>query len=507
VDCSTLASLQTLTEIPGFGLPLYPFQLKGVHRIDRQDGRLIVSDEQGLGKTAQAAAYIQLRREKTLPALVICPASVKYHWRNKLTEWVPNVRIHVVEGAPKAGECLPAADVYVANYDILSASGKCPTCNGTKTDPKNLAKCRSCKGTGKTVRMREGLRRVGLKLVVADECHYLKDAKSQRTRAFFDLVTGEGAPQRILPMSGTPIKNRPVEWYGLLHLIAPETFPTWFGYVTEFCDGKQGQWGWEVDGASNLERLHALVSRVMIRRTKDEVLRELPPKVRTVVPLNDLEGLPQYRKVEAAFAAWIRDLKARAKKGEREAVKELSAAALVKIEALKQEAVRAKLGSVVGWVRDYLETEDKLVVFAHHKEVIDRLAEELAEFRPVRVDGGTKGEARQASVDRFQSDPSCRVFLGSQAAKEGITLTAAHATCFVELWWTPGDHSQAEDRVHRIGQEHDSVSAYYLIAVGTIEEQIAELLDRKRMVLDAALDGRETEDVNLLGALLDGFQA
>lgn len=486
----------------GFGIELFEYQKEGVGFIDALGGRAIIGDDMGLGKTAEAAAWIHYRRDRALPALIVCPASVKYHWRNKLQEWIPNIKAHVLEGKPKKGETLPVADIYISNYDILAQSSTCPNCGGAKYDAATYQKCRKCSGTGKVVQIRDGLRKARIQTIVADECHYLKETTANRTKAFLNFVRGEGAPKHIIPMSGTPIKNKPIEWFTILNLVAPETFPTWFGYVTKYCDGHQTQYGWDVSGHSNTEELHQLVRRYMLRRTKDQVLKQLPPKMRSVVPLNNIDRA-YYEMELRAMKAWIVELKARAKAGDPDAQRELRSAAMVKIEALKQTAVKAKLDAAIGWIEDYLLTEEKIVLFAHHKDVVDELMAGLGKYNPVKVDGSTIGEQRQEAVDRFQKDPNCRVFVGSQAAKEGITLTAAHATCFVELWWTPGDHDQAEDRVHRIGQEHDSVTAYYLLADRTIEVDIARILDQKRSVLSKVVDGKDVEQEKMLGQLLD----
>jgi len=159
----------------------------------------------------------------------------------------------------------------------------------------------------------------------------------------------------------------------------------------------------------------------------------------------------------------------------------------------------------VQWIKDSLDANGKLVVFAVHHATIDRLMEELRDYNPVVVDGRVSAENRQRAVDKFQNDPECRVFIGNiKAAGVGITLTASSNTVFVELGWTPGEHDQAEDRVHRIGQT-ESVSAWYLVAAGTIMEEIAGILDEKRIVLDAVLDGKESQEESMLSALLKSF--
>ena len=124
----------------------------------------------------------------------------------------------------------------------------------------------------------------------------------------------------------------------------------------------------------------------------------------------------------------------------------------------------------------------------------------------VKVNGSITGKMRDKAVEDFQNDPSKRLFLGNKSAGVGLTLTSANATCTIELPWSPGECDQQEDRIHRIGQEADSVHAYYLLSEGTIEEEIMELLDSKRKVLTAVLDGTTTETESLLSELLKTYK-
>jgi len=142
-----------------------------------------------------------------------------------------------------------------------------------------------------------------------------------------------------------------------------------------------------------------------------------------------------------------------------------------------------------------------LIVFAHHKFVIDRIMQEFGKIA-VKVDGSVSMEERQAAVDRFQTDPTCLLFVGNiRAAGVGLTLTAASNVAFVELPWTPGELEQAEDRCHRIGQKN-AVTIYYLLAADTIDEEIAQVLDEKRAILASVLDGRTVDEESTLVALI-----
>jgi SNF2 family DNA or RNA helicase len=178
---------------------------------------------------------------------------------------------------------------------------------------------------------------------------------------------------------------------------------------------------------------------------------------------------------------------------------------LVRIEALKQLAARGKIAAATEWITSFIESGEKLIVFAHHQEIQDELLVLFPSAAVVR--GGDDVLIRQANVDRFQTDANCRLIVCSlRAGGVGITLTAASNVCFLELGWTPAEHDQAEDRCHRIGQK-ESVTAWYILADGTLESEIAALIEEKRSVVNAATDGgKRTTDLSIIDELMSRLQ-
>ena len=236
----------------------------------------------------------------------------------------------------------------------------------------------------------------------------------------------------------------------------------------------------------------------MLRRKKKDVLKELPAKVWSFIPM-ELDNRKEYVQAENNFIKWVHETK-----GKDAAEKARGAEVLSSIEALKQLAVKGKLEQAMDWIEDFLQSGKKLVVFATHKFVIQTLVDEFPDIS-VKVDGSVSMKKRQEVVDQFQKDKKIKLFIGNiKAAGVGITLTAASDVAFLELPWTPGELEQASDRVHRIGQ-NDSVSIYYLLAHETIEDKIATMIDNKRKILDGILDGKETDDESLLTKLLKQF--
>jgi len=333
--------------------------------------------------------------------------------------------------------------------------------------------------------------------LITDECHYYKNNKARRTKAVKAISKNI---DHIIALSGTPIVNKPIEAFNAIHLINPDLFPKFISFAYTYCGAKHNGYGWDFNGATNTERLHKILTdSIMIRRLKKDVLPELPDKQYSFVPM-ELNNRKDYESAERDFIAFIK-----VKKGEEAARKAEGAETLAAIEGLKQLAVQGALDESIAWIENFIEVESKLVVFATHRFVIDTLMKKFGD-EAVRLDGLTSMENRQRAVDIFQLNPKVKLFIGNiQAAGVGITLTAASNVVFLELPWTPGALVQAIDRVHRIGQK-DSVNVYYLFAVDTIMEKIANLIDKKQKILDAVLDGKESDTSSLLGELMKEYE-
>ncbi len=456
---------QPVGDIEGLGGELMPFQSIGVGFIESRAGRALLGDEPGLGKTMQALAWLQMRPE-IRPAVIVCPASVKLNWVKETRIWMGIEPTMLSGRTPSRLGGMIDEGIYILNYDILA----------------------NWKGE---------LLRENPKVILLDEAHLIKNPKAGRTKAAQEMCK---AIPRVIGITGTAIVNRPSEIYNIVKFIDPSVFPSYWAFASRYCQPKSDGYGWNTNGASNTKELHEILSRtIMIRRKKSEVLKDLPEKVRSVVPM-EIDNRKEYKKAERDFIAWLRER-------DPDAVQSaLNAEALVRIERLKQLTIAGKIKAACAWVEDFLSTGEKLVVFCTHKETV-RILEARFKMEYVTLDGSTAAKDRQRMVDMFQENESARLFIGNlKAAGSGITLTAASNTCFFELGWTPGEHDQAEDRVHRIGQESDSVTAWYLLADGTIEMDIAEMLDEKRKVITSVLDGEDASEDSMLTKLMEKYK-
>jgi len=444
-----------IDSIPGFER-MYPFQLKGVEFLEMMGGRALIGDEMGLGKTIQALGYLALHPELR-PAVIICPASLKLNWEKEIWNWM-QVPALVLSGNYKKLGFNHLENIIVINYDILDSWA-------------------------------DFLVSLNPSCLIIDEAHMIKNQKAKRSKAVKKLAK---KVDHVIGLTGTPIINRPSEFFAILNLLNKNEWPSFWGYAHKYCGAKHNGFGWDFNGSSNVEKLNEALKRTMIRRLKSEVLPELPAKVRTVIPL-EITNRAEYNKAVQDFADLM----------DSDSDDTPPAVQLTRIEALKQLVVEGKIKACINWISDFLESGEKLVVFCTHKKVVNQLMDEFGHMG-VKVDGSVKTTDRHESVRLFQEHPECKVFIGNiKAAGVGLTLTAASSTAFIELPWEPAAADQAEDRVHRIGQEADSVNAYYLLGQNTIDMEIAELLDEKRKVLDSVLDGKETEETGLLTELMN----
>lgn len=435
---------------------LYKYQEKGVRKIQHFKGRALLADEMGLGKTLEALTWLE-QNPDLRPAIVVCPASLKWVWETEASLHL-GMRSEILNGQkpPKKG-FIDKHALIIINYEILQY-------------------------------WLRYLRRLNPKVLLLDEVHYIKTKGTRkhpikRTNAVMRLA--KRIPH-IIGIGGTPFVNgRPYELWPILHLLRPDHFESLFVYKWRYCNPVRKPWGWEYKGANNLRELHRkLNSLMMIRRLKKDVLSELPAKIRQIIPM-DIENRNEYEDALNNFITWI------TKKSTIKAERAKRAERLVQMGYLKRLAAELKMKFVLQWIDDFLEESNgKLVLGAIHKNIIKQIHSKYRHISVV-VDGSITGKKRKLAIKIFQRNKSIRLFIGSiQAAGVGITLTAASTVAFLEIPWTPAEVIQFEDRIHRIGQKKAAM-IYYLIAKGTIEEKLCELLQKKQAILSATLDGKK----------------
>ena len=460
------------------GKDYFPFQKAAIKFINERNA-VLLADDMGLGKTITVIGAINL--DKSLKKiLIICPLSVKNVWKKELASW--QVRSLSV-GEVESGYC-PARryDIFIINYDVVH-------------------------------KYTNVLRSIDWDLVVLDEAHYIKSRQAQRTKAIVGFyhrglrkwtVDPITARKKIL-LTGTPIMNRPAELWPLVNYLDKVNFGKYEDFVWNYC-GENPNYlddDQEPKGHSNLEGLNKLLrSTVMIRRRKEDVLKDLPPKLRVIleVPATTLEQKKAVQDFEAAWGphrANITSLEERCRiaitaKDKFEyaaAVEKLQSAykvAFFEMSRVRHEIGRQKAPLVVKHIEELLETGRKIVVFAYHRDVIQYITDNFE--HAVSITGDTPVDERGRIVERFQNDDKTRLFVGNiKAAGTGITLHSSNIAVFAELDWVPANLDQAEDRLHRIGQP-DSVLVHHIVFERSLDAHMARIIIDKQQIVRRALD-------------------
>ena len=399
--------------------------------------RFILADDMGLGKTTSTIiAALETGAKKIL---IVCPASLKINWQREIENYSDR-SVYISEGKNFSIE----HDFVIVNYDILK----------NFYDLKDKDNSLITQGN--------------FDLIILDEAHYVSNGQAARTK----LVNSFSKKcERVWLLTGTPMTNRPMNYFNLLSLVESPVSQNWMAYAIRYCQGYQFTAGtrkiWNVTGASNLEELRDRTSRQVLRRLKTEVL-DLPEKIITPVYLRLKSKL--YEGLMGEYYDWYN------KNPDESSSLTVQFSKLMKV---RQVIAEEKIKDTIELAENILEQDKKVIIFTNFTETLNRIADHFGK-QAVRLDGSTSKPQRQYAVDQFQDNDKIKVFVGNvKAAGVGITLTAAEAVIINDLSFVPGDLAQAEDRAYRYGQKN-SVSVYYPIFDNSIEGIIYDMVNRKK---------------------------
>ena len=408
--------------------------------------------------------------------LIVCPASMKITWERELAMF--NETGIIVSGSrwPHVGK------FTIINYEILKnfhTIGK-PKKEG---DPQYT-----------------NIIDENYDLLIMDEAHKVKNPKAQRTKLINDIVT-KGNIEKVWLLTGTPIANKPMDFFNLLKLVKSPLADNWKFYAQRYCDAKRfykvikgvKRQIWITDGASNLDELGIRTKNNLLRRLKTDVL-DMPDKtINTMYHDMSKRAWADYENL------WEEYLEKRAEEGKRTALNK----DLVELGLLRKFIAMEAIPKTIELAEDAIEQGQKIVIFTTFTDELEELAEHFGN-KCVTHNGRMNSTEKQKSVDKFQNNKKCNVFIGNiTSAGVGITLTEGTVVIFNSFSWVPGDNEQAEDRCFRIGQKNN-VSVYYQLFRGTISFVMWYSVMNKQKNIDKILNrGGKTSDrlSNLLGDL------
>lgn len=428
---------------------LLDFQREDYYLTEDFDGRVLLSWQMGLGKTIFSLAWIK-RHPESRPILVVCPKGLKLYWERQAFNLI-GMKSDILQGRkPPTRPTLFQPPMLIINYEILE-----------KWLPY--------------------LEELDIQLLILDEGQYIKDMNSKRTKAIIQL--SKGIPEIII-CTGTPMENSAIELWPFIKILRPRLFRSFKEFADRYTRPKMRPWGWEYKGARNLDELHDILeANLMIRRRKIDVIDQLPPKIRTVVPLEIMDR-KQYDHALTDFLGWIKvEYRSKYRRAKR-------AEALTKLTYLLGLAGELKARYVLEWIDEWLEeTTGKIVLFSVHTKMVNSIKLHYRE-NSVCIDGSTSQRDREIAEKMFLHDPSIRIMNAQiRAGGVGLDFTAAHTVAFPEIHWNPAVILQAEDRVYARLNDLHGAEIFFLVAKNTIEERLCEAIQEKQRNSEAAIDG------------------
>jgi SWI/SNF-related matrix-associated actin-dependent regulator of chromatin subfamily A-like protein 1 len=416
---------------------LYPYQQAAVEYIESCNGRALIADSMGLGKSAVACAYA--RRNGLNSILVVCPATIKHKWSDELRRWYnPECQPIIVDGS-----ITPRANIIIMSYERMRMN-------------------------------RKDLEERNFDLMIIDEVQAVKNPKALRTKAAKSV---SARAKNIVGLSATPMMNRPIDLWSELHVLRPWEYSNYWNFGHAYAGGQYASF----KGATRQEELRDRLSSIMIRRKKDDVLRQLPDLTRSIMWAGLTEyGAGLYGGIEAEVKEALRKLSPNHKG--------YFASALDRITALRQGVGAAKSDLAADFISNFLDGTDdnnKIVVSCYFMKTIEGISERLKEPHIIMT-GKDNHHVRADKVKKFRNPGEERVFIMSAVGSEGIDLFGLDGSSISDILmvdrnWLPTSEEQTEGRLHRIGQTFP-VTAHYLLAQNTIDVYMTNIVERKRAV-------------------------
>ena len=452
-----------------YGKSLYKHQEDGIKFLLSRNG-CILADDMGLGKSMQSIiAALESGAEKIL---IVTTSSTKINWEREINVFCNETTII-------DGKKWDSNKFTIINFDILKNFHSLPAAKKRKEGEPEPILIRDIVDTK-------------FDLCIVDEAHNLKNNESIRGKIMVDVCVKYDIP-KVWLLTGTPVANRPMDFFNLLKLIKSPIANNWKHYALRYCDGRQffrtlknGQRKqiWLTDGASNLEELANKTKNILLRRLKTDAI-DMPDKI--VTPMYHQLDSKGWKMYEQLWDEYV-EMKKKLGKKTMESQKDL-----VELILLRQFIAIQAIPYTIEMIENALEMGRKVIVFTSFSEEQEIIANHFGK-NAVRHNGSLSNSKKQHSVDQFQNNDKIKVFIGNiKSAGVGITLTEATVVIFNSFDWVPGNNEQAEDRAYRIGQNND-VNVYYQLFEDTISTRMWEMLRNKKDVISTIMGEKKLTD-------------
>lgn len=498
VEASTLKCSSPEHIVSLDGKHLYPFQCAGVRFILESEGLVLVGDEMGLGKTVQAIGAIISDPKEYLPALFIVKAALKTQWQKEFMRWGGEEMFAQVIDSPKDSP-FPGFPGYIVSYDILrrfaEVARKSKTDKGIEDQEIGEDRFRSytqetekSQLKGKLVELIEKLK---IKTIILDECQQIKNPESQRSIYVREIC--KHVPH-VIAMSGTPIMNNASEFWSVLNILRPDEYRYYSQFITKDCDSYFNGYGYKTGGLRDPERFREKTKSFIIRRTRKEVLPDLP-EIQRSYQFHELA-----KEVEKAYIEEFKKFRDEYNSIDNSEMGsfEESGNLLAFMSRMRYLTGLSKINPCIDHVMEVMgSTNDRITIFTHHKDVAEILVQKLNNiFAELNIPNCARHEAGSSALDTERDFEKTRVLVCSTlAGGEGLNLQRLCSRfVMLERQWNPAKEEQAESCFPRPeGLKVDSIDGVYMVAVGTIDELLAEIVERKREIVGKTLDGKAVE--------------
>jgi SWI/SNF-related matrix-associated actin-dependent regulator of chromatin subfamily A-like protein 1 len=459
-----------------YGKSLYKHQEEGIKFLLSRNG-CILADDMGLGKSMQSIiAALESGAEKIL---IVTTSSTKINWEREINVFCNDTTII-------DGKKWDTSKFTIINFDILKNFHSLPSAKKLKEGEKEPIMIRDMVNSK-------------FDLCIVDEAHNLKNNDSIRGKIMVELCVKFNIP-KVWLLTGTPVANRPMDFFNLLKIIKSPIAENWKHYAVRYCEGrkffrtlKNGQRKqiWLTDGASNLEELSNKTKNILLRRLKTDAV-DMPDKI--VTPMYhqlDKQGWKHYDQLWDEYVEMKKQLGKKTSETQKD---------LVELILLRQFIANEAIPYTIEMVENAIEMGRKVIIFTSFTDELETIANHFGKIA-VKHNGPMSTIKKQVAVDQFQNNDKIKVFVGNiKSAGVGITLTEATVVIFNSFDWVPGNNEQAEDRAYRIGQNND-VNVYYQLFEDTISTRMWEMLRNKKDIISTIM-GEKTITEDEITALL-----
>ena len=434
---------------------LRDYQLDAIRFLEAKGGNGLIALFPRAGKSSVALLYVKLHPE-VKKTLIICPASAKIGWQREIKKWLnqDSLVLHGRTPFPIRNK----HQFHIINWDILH-------------DWEDLI----IKNKYDLIILDEVHRGSNMSLKKKNAEGKYKTVPVKCTAALQNIA--KNCPRNIA-LSGTPITSRVSQLFVLLNLYAPEQFPDYYKFLWRYCDPQHSGFGWEFKGISNEDELLPVLPLYMFRRRREEVIEQLPEESHEFVPI-EIDRVA-YEQDLAEFGKWL--------KKNPNCTEEQQDTQMARFESISYSKKRQQ---IIEWIKDYVETGNKIVLFTHHRQVSEDI-HNVFKKKAVLLYGGMTPEKKQQAIDKFNEDDKTQIFVGNiDACKEAISLYASDVVAYIEIPSVVGALDQSRQRIYLPEKGDHKFTYLYFVAEDTVDMDRVQNLIKRGKIIDTVIDGKE----------------